>query len=234
LTEIYNKAGVVYVEEVSDGTSQGQQTNQKGNTVAKIERLSNTVTTDVIHLYLNVKKLIQKTESSVADASQTFLFKVERYNSPNDILAGKEPEEIFYTTINNCTTEETISNDTYYVGNQLVQLDKRGYYMVSEVASWSKTDYDYVTGYSTTDVDWDDYDATPQTQGVVVDISQKTLTGGAFYTAIGTVLSSTTQLNTIYNTFITTFTNQESEYAYLSGQAYAKNAFKFKAENTIE
>jgi uncharacterized repeat protein (TIGR01451 family) len=94
-----NKAeGDLTVDTTSQGTS-------KGNTVSYTECLTNTVETDETHLYLNIEK-----EIPVSDPSQTFLFKVERFDSQKDAEDGAEPTSVFYTTIN--CTNAIVKTDT--------------------------------------------------------------------------------------------------------------------------
>jgi hypothetical protein len=157
----------------------------------------------VIHLYLNVEKQIP-----VEDKNQTFLFKIERFDTEKDAKSSTvTPKEVFYTEIH-CTEEEEGTSGAVYVGNSLVQLDKRGYYRISEVTDWSKTDYVYSSYVSGT--------KSGTTQSVVLSIPASMLTPSkAIKTIAGYPNPETCQ--TIR------FVNKESPYAFYSGQAYSEN-----------
>jgi uncharacterized repeat protein (TIGR01451 family) len=90
-------------ETENSGTT--EKTESKGNSISKVERITNRVTTDETHLYLNIEK-----EIPVSDPSQTFLFKVERFDSQKDAEDGTEPTSVFYTTIN--CTNAIVKTDT--------------------------------------------------------------------------------------------------------------------------
>jgi hypothetical protein len=200
IKEIKNSAVVTYNEITGDST---EKANGKGNSITYTERITNEVTTDVTHLYLNVEK-----EIPVEDENQTFLFKIERFNTEQDAKGSTAtPEEVFYTEVH-CTEAEGSTDDTAYIGNSLVQLDKRGYYRISEVTDWSKTDYvysSYVSGYKS-----------GKTESAVLFIAADMLKPSkAIPTIAGYPDAETCQ--TIR------FVNQESPYAFYSGQAYSEN-----------
>ncbi len=174
------------------------------------------------------------------DTSQTFLFKVEYYSEENDTYEDEsaEPDSISYVDINcteGTTTTVTSSMDiegattgstvTTYTGSQMLQLDKRGTYVITELTDWSNTDYDFVSSkasilnntYRTT------YygsisTGTRKSNSITVQVLDNGATANsAFPTALGTLGS---------NTYVTlTFTNEESDYAYRSGQSYGQNVF---------
>jgi hypothetical protein len=96
LTEIKNKSQVTYYEKSNGTTNSGttntgttsniaNNDNSKANSVSRIERLSNEVETDVVHLYYQINKTI---DSATADPSQSFLFKVSYFKNEADYLAA--------------------------------------------------------------------------------------------------------------------------------------------------
>lgn len=205
--EIKNKSSIIY-EKTDSGKTQAL-----GNSITKITRLSNQVETDVEHLYFKVEKTTEN-----YDPSQTFLFKIERYASENAKANGAEAKDIYYIQIN-CTEKQ---NDGTYKGTQLIQVDKRGYYAVTEITDWSATDYEFEST-SSADVQTSGYSAEVQKNGEIsqsgqmVEFSLPRLiySSGAFPTSLGMPSS--------YSCLTASFVNNESDYAYLSGQAYAEN-----------
>lgn len=200
--EITNKSSILY-ERVEDESN--AQT--LANSITWTKRLTNQVETDVTHLYINVEKRIE-----ADDSSQTFLYMIERFDDRNDT----NPAETFYTQIH-CLKQA----DGTYSGNKFVQVDKRGYYRITEITGWSDTDYDF---------DSTEYRDTTAFKGTTVSgsVSRNNTTvsfvlprysyiSGAFPTSMGTLVSDTYPM--------AIFINSESEYAYLSGQAYAENKF---------
>lgn len=226
--EVVNKASIYY-DKVTD-----TKTQRMANSITKVTRLTNQVETDVTHLYLNVEKTI-----AVSDASQTFLFRIDRFE--NEAAAKEEnaqPLETFYTQLHciNAVSDED-DNITAYQGSKLVQTDKRGYYVVTEVTDWSDTDYDF-DGAAYTDVQ--SYKtvagtATAVNDGITVHAAsvgfafpRQQYVSQAFPTSMGTLESSV--ISVLYPT--ARFTNEESIYAYLSGQAYAENTINGQKDIT--
>jgi uncharacterized repeat protein (TIGR01451 family) len=222
--EISNKASVTYAE----------GDNRKGNSISKTERISNTVTTDETHLYINIEKQIDMYEYNATidktDPEQSFLMQVAYYADATAYKNG-EASDIYYTRVN-CDEAINGTDGTFsgiYKGNQLVQCDKRGIYVISEATDWSVTDYDYeATTY--TDVAIIDtagnriYSTNVSKNSAItisadgleaeVELTRLAYESGAFPTSFGTNI---TQAPTV------TYTNKESLYAYLSGQAYSEN-----------
>lgn len=197
---LVNKASIIYTRVDSDSDQQSM-----GQSISLIERDSNTVETDVTHLYINVEKRIEND-----DPSQTFLFKIERFDDQKD----SEPAETFYTQIN-CIKQ----TDGTVTGSQIIQVDKRGYYKITEITDWSNTDYDSVS----TEVS--DVTVSKASLNGSMSVNDKSVAfalprcmyeSGAFPTILGTLSSGS------YPAAI--FINKESAYAYLSGQAYAENS----------
>jgi uncharacterized repeat protein (TIGR01451 family) len=284
LEEIKNKAQVTYYEESQTNASSSEK-NSKANSVTRIERLSNQVETDVVHLYYEIDK---KVESDICDPSQSYLFKVSYYKNQAALDAATETPstDVSYVSIR-CTTQETEKDadgkeTKVYTGSQLIQLDRRGYYVIEEVTDWSKTDYDFVevvgqtyepastvSSENTASTDTSENTAsTDASESATLTAASENTTADGTSNQTGEVdtSSDTGNASTILKmhidetdsidaaklkyipavyTYVETglidlqyhtvsFTNKPSQYAYLSGQAYAKNAFKFKAENTIE
>lgn len=220
--EISNKASVTYVKQSADGTPSDRQ----GNSIARTERISNEVITDVTHLYLNIEKVI---DTENPDPSQSFLMQIAYYKDEENYESGQEAE-LFYTRIN-CTEPVTDNegNTVGYSGSRIVQCGKRGIYVVTELADWSAADYDFDRSEAVHMSLTDSTGAIVYPSGVRLDRQQSSGEGstvtirmpelvyeasGAFPTSLGTDL---TDLPTVV------FYNNESAYAYLSGQAYAEN-----------
>jgi uncharacterized repeat protein (TIGR01451 family) len=222
--EISNKASVTYAE----------GDNRKGNSISKTERISNTVTTDETHLYINIEKQIDMYEYNATigktDPEQSFLMQVAYYKDATAYKNG-EVSDIYYTRVN-CDEAINGTDGTFsgiYKGNQLVQCDKRGIYVISEATDWSATDYDYeATTY--TDVEIIDtagnriYSTNVSKNSAItisadgleaeVELTRLAYESGAFPTSFGTNIMEAPTI---------TYTNSESLYAYVSGQAYSEN-----------
>lgn len=197
--DVTNYASIYYYKSSDEKTAMA-------NSVTKTSRVTNTVETDVTHLYLNVKKTIEN-----ADPSQTFLFKIERFEDED----AAKPEETFYTRVR-CSADA----DGKYTGEKLVQVDKRGFYKITEMTDWSATDYDLgkaqavdVSGSLGTK----NGDADAKGSAVIFALPRYAYKSLAFPTVMGTFAEGS------YPT--AAFTDTESKFAYRSGQAYAENKF---------
>ncbi len=197
--EIRNKATVTYTE--------GEDAQTKATAISIVERLTNQTETDVTHLYVEIDKIIPQN-----DPAQTFLFKIERFDKEN----LSDVPEISYTKIN-CTTKQT---DDKYTGSRLLQLDKRGYYRITEVNDWSSSDYLFgnitytdiskVSGFSDTKT------ISTQNQSAVIQLPRQYNTVSlAFPTSFGELETGSYP--------ILKFTNKLNDYAYKTSQAYAEN-----------
>jgi hypothetical protein len=122
---------------------------------------------------------------------------------------------------------------TCFRGDNLVQLDKRGIYVVSELSSWSATDYDQ-TNSSYTEIAIKTYDDEGVDQvliypkeatlsasadigtdnSVKLTMPRLTYSSGAIPTSMGINISNVPTVE---------FNNLPSEYAYISSQAYSAN-----------
>lgn len=193
--EIRNMAGITY-------TKSGEST-QYTSIIASGYGVTNQVETDVTHIYLEVEKDIVSdadltVDSASTDTEQSFLFMVEYY-AEGKTVSVDDPDSISYVTIN-CSSG---------TGSRLLQADKRGTYVITEVTDWSATDYDYVSA----SLDGDSVTG----ESVTVD-----------YTSSGTYLNENGSLATTLGLLngthaVAAFYNTESLYAYRSGSAYAKN-----------
>ncbi len=192
VTEIHNKASVSYRKK-----TQGEEADQQSNAIAKTERITNKVSTDVTHLYLNIEKQI-----AAYDPAQSFLMKLCYYKGGKAAKNGTAGET-FYTRIN-CTNEQQDSAPYTYTGNSIVQCDRRGVYVVEEDCSWSNTDYEF--------------DGSEEEKKVSITLPETMYESGAFPASLGTDLSALPKV---------VFKNKESIFAYLSGQSYAENVFNF-------
>ena len=206
--EIRNKATVTYKE---DGET-------KATAISIVERMTNQTETDVTHLYLSIVK-----EISQEDPSQTFLFKIERFD--DDKLSGTP--DISYARIN-CTEKKQVENmdSDCYIGNSLLQVDKRGYYRITEIDDWDSSDYVFenisvtdmtkITGWSNLDIK----SINVESKNAIIRLPRQsdvaTLT---FPTAYGTFSSGSTAV--LYP--VVKFTDKPNEYAYRTSQAFAEN-----------
>ena len=164
------------------------------------------------------------------DPEQTFLFKVERFGIEDAAMGSVQ--ETFYVTLNcnnhvdeNFTiTDSTDEKFRYDSGSHRVEVaysqngnnkkysfaadirtgkqhlftKKKGIYRITEVTDWSKTDYEFWKGSNRIKGD----SGEPRTDDSVV----LTVNDNKIKTAC--------------------FANSETEYAYLTSQAWAKNSIK--------
>lgn len=198
--EIRNKATVTYSEK-------GEVAQTKATAISIVERLTNQTETDVTHLYVDIDKIIPE-----SDPAQTFLFKIERFDKDD----MSDTPEISYTKIN-CTTKQTEDN---YTGSRLLQLDKRGYYRITEVDDWSNSDYlfDEITCTDISKVSGltDSKTISTQNQSAVIQLPrQYNKDSLAFPTSFGGLQTGSYP--------ILKFTNKLNDYAYRTSQAYAEN-----------
>lgn len=214
--EIETTAKIVYTAENNDTESV-----LLGSSVTKTERITNQVETDVTHLYLNVEKTIE-----AYDPFQTFLFRIDRYADEDTAQdTNAQPLETYYTQLN-CTQKTEDGSAGYaYQGSRIVQVDKRGYYVVTEVTGWSGTDYEF-GNVSAADVSayWDSEGTRSRKNGrMSVDsasagfaLPRQQYVSRAFPIGMGILDKKAYP--------VIGFTNSESIFAYLSGQSYAENA----------
>ena len=200
--EIRNKATVTYSEK-----GEGEVAQTKATAISIVERLTNQTETDVTHLYVDIDKIIPE-----SDPAQTFLFKIERFDKDD----MSDTPEISYTKIN-CTTKQTEDN---YTGSRLLQLDKRGYYRITEVDDWSNSDYlfDEITCTYISKVSGltDSKTISTQNQSAVIQLPrQYNKDSLAFPTSFGGLQTGSYP--------ILKFTNKLNDYAYRTSQAYAEN-----------
>lgn len=220
ITEISNKASITYTKYLAEGGN--IQSDRQGNSISKVERISNEVVTDVTHLYLQVQK-----EIAAKDFGQSFLFRITYFENEEAAESGASGE-ISYVRVN-CTESAADENgNAVYIGSRLLQCGKRGVYRVEELAEWSASDYDFggAAAYAlpTRENGLRLYPTEAFRNGTAEAVGRAvtlTLPGiayssGAFPTSLGTVLTEVPTAE---------FTNTESEYAYLSGQSYAENNF---------
>ena len=138
--------------------------------------------------------------------------KIERFDKDD----MSDTPEISYTKIN-CTTKQTEDN---YTGSRLLQLDKRGYYRITEVDDWSNSDYlfDEITCTDISKVSGltDSKTISTQNQSAVIQLPrQYNKDSLAFPTSFGGLQTGSYP--------ILKFTNKLNDYAYRTSQAYAEN-----------
>lgn len=200
--EIRNKATVTYLEK-----GEGEVDQTKATAISIVERLTNQTETDVTHLYVDIDKIIPE-----SDPAQSFLFKIERFDK-EDL---SDTPQTSYTKIN-CTVEQ---EDNSYTGSRLLQLDKRGYYRITEVDDWSNSDYlfDEITCTDISKVSGltDSKTISTQYQSAVIQLPrQYNKDSLAFPTSFGGLQTGSYP--------ILKFTNKLNDYAYRTSQAYAEN-----------
>lgn len=153
--------------------------------------------TNTLGYYFNIEKNIP-----AADPNQTFIFKVEYYETKQDMLNNINIKSVSYSTIK--LSDNTTGRNTIYVLED-------GWYKISEVSDWSKTDYDYKSdnylyglenAKAESYVIKDDYIAF-----CIQDVYGSTLSIDNFPTA--------------------KFINDDSPYAYRSDQDYKENIITF-------
>lgn len=220
ITEISNKASITFTKFLAEGGN--IQSDRQGNSISKVERITNEVATDVTHLYLKVQK-----EIAAEDFGQSFLFKVTYFENEEAAESGAAGE-ISYVRVNCTEIAANESGASVYTGSRLLQCGKRGVYRVEELAEWSASDYDFggaaayalptrengLRLYPTGAVRNGEAKANGRT--VTLTLPGIAYSSGAFPTSLGTVLTEVPTAE---------FVNTESEYAYLSGQSYAENNF---------
>lgn len=192
--------------------------------------------------YFNIEKfafLDKNVHGSTADSEQKFVFMVERFTDED--TAMNSPLETFYVTLNceelcndhlhpgilNNFADHSYSSgrveihyadsETYSFptaierGVRTVHVKQKGIYRVTEIKGWSSTDYDFWEG-----------------------------SNGCFGTTVGNIIAQGTNSKNAAGPYVAfritdadsknddslttaSFTNTETEYAYLSSQAYAEN-----------
>ena len=184
----------------------------------------------IIYVDKNVHKRLGNDQNE-SDKEQKFIFLIEKLNGQDNA------EKSFYVTLN-CKTDITASY-TYHFdstagggrtfnadktvtcldgykfpaaiwqGLQTIKVNETGRYRVTEVSNWSNTDYDFWEGSNI----------------------YKGVTGGGSSSG-DSVIINVTDANSEYDNSFTgerptaSFTNSETEYAYLSSQAYAENTIR--------
>lgn len=219
--DVVNKASIYYTVVTDNDESNA---NTKANSITKITRLSNQVETDVTHIYFNVEKTIE-----VEDPSQTFLFRIDRYEDEATAKTnGAVPLSTFYTQLH-CTIP-VMEDDkiTGYQGNQIVQVDERGYYVVTEITDWSQTDYEFDGVTSVDGVRYSSNGVTTARNGSVICNQDAASVGFALprQQYVSQAFSTSLGMLTEGSYLTARFTNTESIYAYLSGQSYSENGIK--------
>lgn len=222
ITDTFNSNEVYYTRN-EDGTytkasvdsttfNDGAKTNyyvvvptKKDNTLHYIADNSNITNAKATWLYLNVKKYI-----SEDDPSQTFIFKIERFDSKESYNTDTFPSDTFYVNIR-C---KSIIDDesTKYVGEQSIILGKRGYYKITEVTSWSATDYE-TTSY-------DLYNNSMDYVGISIPVDMYRSTA----IKLSTMYNQSQVGNTTLAEFPTVvFSNVKKNQVWKTSQAYAEN-----------
>ena len=198
-----------------------------------------------VEYYFDIEKVIMvdqyahkkanENDEHAGDKEQKFVFLVEKLNSSMDT------ENQFYVTLN-CTNDIT---DTYagapddyggksydperkevtcadgycypaaiWDGIQTVKVAEQGTYRVTEIAKWSGTDYEFWEGTNV-------YIGTDAAQVIKQGTTAVDDSGQPYV-----VFNVTSSDKVRDDCAKASFTNSETEYAYLSSQAYAENTFK--------
>ena len=193
--------------------------------------------------YFDIEKLILIDKNiHNSDPTQKFVFKVERYaeddtvmntllesfyvtmNCTNDPENGIYPYELddsdkySYDSENNKVTVTYKNGEKYTFpaavkrGVQTVKVKKKGIYKVTELSSWSSTDYDF--WYGSNRYLGEDGTGSADTEGKYVKV------------IVGEGNAAYAPSSEEDNRPTASFTNTETEFAYLSAQAYAENTIK--------
>ena len=207
----------------------------------------------VTDYYFDIEKLalVDRNVRS-GDPEQKFIFRVERFDEEDvqlrhpkecfyvtlscteelaayPYLLPDQPDDLPETghesyadgRVTKTYTEDGVTKQyTYpaavYRGKQTVRVQQKGIYRISEVQQWSQTDYDFWQGSNRYFYGKGDAFRQQQTDGSVafsVDAVRADLYASPTYTEDGTETHRP----------LVSFTNSESEFAYLSAQAYAEN-----------
>ena len=192
--------------------------------------------------FFNIEKLSfldKNIHGDDPDSTQNFVFRVERFNSDDNRMT--DPLECFYVSLN-CTHKEesgypytgnldgfagheynapevTITcadGEDYtfpaalYSGKQPIKVTAAGKYRITEVTNWSSTDYDF----------WDN-------SQYLASTDSRTCEAGTNSKDEPYLIFNVTAADSNRATCPTaSFTNCESEYAYLSAQAFAENTIQ--------
>lgn len=194
--------------------------------------------------YFDIEKIIFVDKNvHDRDTEQKFIFKVDRFDEGTDNFSDSNIKDSFYVTLN-CDnditqtyvypfSEKTVDGKTFnndktitcrdgysfpaaiWNGRKTVHVSSDGVYRVSEVSGWSSTDYDFWPGSNV----YKGY-GSPVRQGqsdgyVIFDTSA--VKADQFKNDTATINGNVEYRPTA------SFTNSETEYAYLSSQAYADN-----------
>ena len=180
---------------------------------------------DTFYVTLNCDKEMTYSESAVTLDHKAYPYS---FYHADDAAAGEYPQSVFIATSSGVKIKKTYQNAvtgttevyTYpaaiWNGRKTIHVKQDGIYRVTEVSGWSSTDYDFWKGSNV----YKGY-GTPITQpqssdSVMFDVA--TVSANLFE-------DSTTQINGAYRP-TASFTNSETEFAYLSSQAYADNTIK--------
>jgi hypothetical protein len=217
---------IISFSKVLDGTTD-EKSNVMKSTITKVDSTTNEVRSAVRWLYLNVEKEIPE-----QDDRQTFLFKLVNTNDNNTALL---------TDIT--TSLKSDDGGTRYVGNSLIEITKRGKYVVNET-DWSNTDYDPAkTEYSVKDISVEPELSGDDTPNYMGDIDYQSGADGYASVYLPRYMYTSTAFplwtvedsagNAIYPTV--TCKNAPSEYAWLSAQQSVENSFSLPtADDTSE
>ena len=192
--------------------------------------------------FFNIEKLSfldKNIHGDDTDNTQKFVFRVERFNSNDSTMT--DPLECFYVSLN-CTHKEesgypytgnldgfagheynapevTITcadGEDYtfpaalYSGKQPIKVTATGKYRITEVTNWSSTDYDF----------WDNSQYLASTDSRTCEAGTNSKDEPYL------IFNVTAADNNRAACPTASFTNCESEYAYLSAQAFAENTIQ--------
>ncbi|MBR4201381.1 MAG: hypothetical protein IKQ91_08955 [Oscillospiraceae bacterium] len=200
--------------------------------------------------YINIEKIAfldQYIHGETADAEQKFVFRVERFTN-DDAETMASPVESFFVTLN-CTNPYTgdlskfegngysVDNRTVTIsygsgkeyvfpasvfsGTATVKLSSTGFYRITEVSGLSSTDYSFWAGTNVFIGD-EDGRSVKQKGSAVINNENDRLCNGCPYVAFKVTEADAVQSNAP----TASFANCETEYAYLSSQAYAENTIR--------
>jgi hypothetical protein len=209
-----NHSSIVY--------NQNDEKNVYSSEVTKTDSQTNEVETAVRWLYLNIEKRIP-----VEDKLQAFMFKVA--NGDTTLYT-----EIYADTQGSETTKDEDGKETntsYYKGNKVIQITKRGNYNISET-DWANTDYDVSKAkFAYTDIAFDtDHESLKQSVDTSKDGEISIYLPRMMYESTAFPLCATDTEGKVYPTV--TCTNTLSDYAWLSSQQGVENTLNVVATTT--
>ena len=154
--------------------------------------------------------------------------KLSEYPDYNNLSAfsghsfDKDSSKVTITYDNNGSTLYTFPA-AIYRGKQTVHVTQKGIYRISEMSDWSKTDYDFWIGSNI----YTGNGADDKSGNRIKDCTTNDA-GDFVIFSVAAVSAENYDKKNPDNRLTASFTNCETEYAYINAQAYAENTIKLK------